>query len=163
MIKKFSQDPKIWLNYATFLMDTLSVPDRARALLPRAMQSLPPHTHLDLTSKFGQLEFRSASGDPERGRTIFEGLLSTFPKRLDLWNVLLDLEIKQGDKDIIRRLFGRVTNAKLKPRKAKFFFKKWLEWEEKEGTPKTQETVKAKAAEYVKKQLPKEKQDEDMV
>ncbi len=152
MVKKFSQAPKVWFNFATFLSDTLASPDRARALLPRAMQSLPQYAHLELTSKFAQLEFRSPNGDPERGRTIFEGLLSTFPKRLDLWNVLLDLEIKQGDKEQIRRLFGRVTSSKLKSRKAKFFFKRWLEYEEKEGDKKSVENVKARAAEYVKQQ-----------
>lgn len=152
MIKKFSQDPKVWLNYATFLFDVVNTPDRGRALLPRAMQSLPKFAHLDLTSKFAQLEFRSKHGDPERGRTIFEGLLSTFPKRLDLWNVLLDLEIKHGEKDQTRRLFGRVTSGKLKSKKAKYFFKRWLEFEEKEGNAKSVENVKARAAEYVRKQ-----------
>jgi len=152
MVKKFSQDPKVWLNYATFLFDVVSSPDRGRALLPRAMQSLPKFTHLDLTSKFAQLEFRSRHGDPERGRTIFEGLLSTFPKRVDLWNVLLDLEIKAGEKDQARRLFGRVTSGKLKSKKAKYFFKRWLEFEEKEGNAKSVENVKARAAEYVRQQ-----------
>lgn len=112
------------------------------------MQALPQKAHVDLTSKFAQLEFRH--GDPERGRTIFEGLLSTFPKRLDLWNVLLDQEIKQGDGDIVRGLFRRVTAESLSSKKAKFFFKRWLEWEEKNGDRKTVEGVKAKAAEYVK-------------
>lgn len=152
MVKKYSQDPKVWLNYATFLFDTLAAPHRARDLLPRAMQSLPKHHHLDLTSKFAQLEFRSSNGDPERGRTIFEGLLSTFPKRLDQWNVLLDLEMKLGNKEQIRRLFGRVTGSKLKAKKAKYFFKKWLEWEEKEGDERSRENVKARAAEFVRKQ-----------
>ena len=151
MTKKFSQDPKIWLNYATFLFDTLAAPQRARDLLPRALQSLPKHTHLDLTSKFAYLEFRSPNGDAERGRTIFEGLLSTFPKRLDLWNVLLDLEIKAGDKEQVRRLFRRVTGGKLKAKKAKFFFKRWLEFEEREGDAKSVEGVKARATEFVKK------------
>jgi len=105
-----------------------------------------------LTSKFAQLEFRSQHGDPERGRTIFEGLLSTFPKRLDLWNVLLDLEIKHGEKDQARRLFGRVTSGKLKSKKARYFFKRWLEFEEKEGNAKSVENVKARAAEYVRQQ-----------
>ena len=150
MVKKFSQDPKVWLNYATFLFDTLSAPDRARDLLPRAMQSLPKYNHLDLTNKFAQLEFRSPNGDSERGRTIFEGLLSTFPKRLDLWNVLLDLEIKLGDQEQVRRLFARVTSGKLKSRKARFFFKRWLQYEEAEGDAKHAEHVKARAAEYVK-------------
>ncbi|MCJ1391614.1 rRNA biogenesis protein rrp5 [Xylographa bjoerkii] len=152
MVKKFSQDPKVWLNHATFLFDTMAAPQRARDLLPRALQSLPKHHHVDLTSKFAHLEFRSANGDAERGRTIFEGLLSTFPKRLDLWNVMLDLEIKLGDKDQVRRLFGRVTSSKLKTKKAKYFFKRWLEYEEKEGDAQRCEKVKAKAAEYVRQQ-----------
>ena len=158
-VKKFSQDPKVWLNYATFLFDTLSASDRARDLLPRAMQSLPQFNHLDLTNKFAQLEFRSPNGDAERGRTIFEGLLSTFPKRLDLWNVLLDLEIKQGDKEQVRRLFARVTSGKLKSRKAKYFFKRWLEFEEAEGDGKHVGHVKAKAAEYVRQQEAKKTQE----
>lgn len=151
-IKKHGKSPDLYLNYATFLMTTLAAADRARALLPRAMQSLPSHTHLALTSKFAQLEFTSPNGDPERGRTLFETLLAQWPKRLDLWNVLLDLEIKQGDKEVVRRLFERVTGSgpSLKPRKAKFFFKKWLEYEGKEGDSKSQERVKALAAGYVR-------------
>lgn len=134
-------------------MTTVSSPDSARALLPRATQSLPPHTHLDLTSKFGQLEFRSPNGDPERGRTIFEGLLNTWPKRLDLWNVLLDLEIKRGDQERVRSLFERILAKHLKPRKAKWFFKRWLKFEEEVGgaaAAKMVEKVKAKAEQYVR-------------
>jgi len=153
-MKKHSQSPDLYINHATFLMTELSAPDRARALLPRAMQALRPHTHLDLTSKFAQLEFTTPHGDPERGRTVFETLLSQWPKRLDLWNVLLDLEIKQGDREIVRRLFERVTGkgTNPKPRKAKFLFKKWLDWEMKSGDAKSQERVKALAAEYVRAQ-----------
>lgn len=155
-IKKHGKSPDVHLNYATFLMTTVAAPDRARALLPRAMQSLPPHTHLTLTSKFAQLEFTSPNGDPERGRTVFETLLAQWPKRLDLWNVLIDLELKRGgDKEVVRKLFERVTSAgsggpPLKSKQAKFFFKRWLEFEEKEGDGKSQERVKALAAEFVR-------------
>ncbi|KAF7175532.1 hypothetical protein CNMCM7691_009097 [Aspergillus felis] len=168
--KKISNTPKFFLNYASFLFDSMAAPDRARALLPRAVQSLPSHTHVELTSKFGQLEFRSANGDVERGRTVFEGLLSSFPKRVDLWNVLLDLEMKNGDAEQVRRLFERVlgirdakkgaaapmdASKKLRPKQAKFFFKKWLSFEEKlaaanGGDEKMVEEIKAKAADYVK-------------
>lgn len=156
----------------------MSSPDRGRELLPRAMQSLPSTTHVDVTCKFIQLEFRSPNGDVERGRTLFEGLLSSFPKRIDLWNVLLDLEMKQGDTDQVRNIFQRVlgitsapktqtkkkaaipvstsgeTQKKLKPKQARFFFKKWLDYEEKlaaaeGGNEKMVEEVKARAAEYV--------------
>ncbi|KAL1969698.1 hypothetical protein VTN77DRAFT_8251 [Rasamsonia byssochlamydoides] len=172
--KKIFHSPKFYINYATFLFDTMAAPDRGRALLPRALQSLPSHTHIEVTSKFGQLEFRSPNGDVERGRTVFEGLLSSFPKRVDLWNVLLDLEIKIGDNEQVRRLFQRVLGVpnksqskkngpvvaeegrkKLKPKQARFFFKKWLAFEEKlaateGGNEKMVEEVKARAAEYVK-------------
>ena len=146
----------------------MNAPDRGRALLPRALQSLSSHTHVETTSKFGQLEFRSTNGDIERGRTVFEGLLSSFPKKIDLWNVLLDLEIKNGDAEQVRRLFERVlgiqkgaaataagTAKKLRPKQARFFFKKWLDFEEKStsgdgGNEKMVEDIKAKAADYVK-------------
>ncbi|GAB1193829.1 hypothetical protein APSETT444_003062 [Aspergillus pseudonomiae] len=167
--KKISQSPKFFLNYASFLFDNMAAPERGRALLPRALQSLPSHTHVETTSKFGQLEFRSEHGDVERGRTVFEGLLSSFPKRIDLWNILLDLEIKNGDAEQVRRLFERVlgirdskkgvasveASKKLRPKQARFFFKKWLAFEEKlaaadGGNEKMVEDIKAKAAEYVK-------------
>ncbi|KAL4968402.1 putative rRNA biogenesis protein RRP5 [Aspergillus stella-maris] len=163
--KVFPSSPKFFINYATFLYDTMAAPERGRGLLSRALQSLPKHTHVETTTKFAQLEFRSPNGDIERGRTVFEGLLSSFPKRVDLWNVLLDLEIKNGDAEQVRRLFERVLGIrdgkkgaalvidegkKLKPKQARFFFKKWLEYEEKSGDEKSVEETKAKAAEYVK-------------
>lgn len=140
----------MWYNYAHFLHTTLSAADRARALLPRAVQSLPPHTHLNVTIKFAALEFHSTVGSPERGRTMFEGLLTTFPKRLDLWNQLLDLECQQGDSEIIRALFERVVKIKgLKPKNAKAWFRRWSVWEEANGDKKTRERVRAKAEEWV--------------
>lgn len=82
---------------------------------------------------------------------MFEGLLSTFPKRLDIWNQLLDLEIQQGDKDVIRGVFERVTKVKgLKPKGAKAWFRRWSEWEAGNGDKKTQEKVKARAEEWVR-------------
>lgn len=129
----------------------MSSPDRARALLPRATQSLPVHAHLVLTLKFAALEFHSTNGSPERGRTIFEGLLGSFPKRLDIWNQLLDLEIQQGDNGIVRGVFERVVKTKgIKPKGAKAWFRKWSDWEDKNGDKKSQEKVRAKAEEWVR-------------
>lgn len=88
---------------------------------------------------------------------MFEGLLSTFPKRLDIWNQLLDLEIQQGDKEIIRDVFERVVKVKgLKAKGAKAWFRRWSEWEENNGGKKEQERVKAKAEEWVKGAAAKE-------
>ncbi|OAP62913.1 hypothetical protein AYL99_02140 [Fonsecaea erecta] len=152
MLKKFTQDPKMWVNYAHFLFDTVGDAEKGRALLPRALQTLPRFTHFDVTLKFAQLEFKSSHGLAERGRTIFEGLISSFPKRVDLFNVLLDLELKLGEenKEQVRGLFERIFGGKLKPKQAKYFFKRWMEFEEKEGDERLVEEVKARAAKWIR-------------
>ncbi|KAK5024264.1 rRNA biogenesis protein rrp5, partial [Cryomyces antarcticus] len=66
-IKAFTADPKTWLEYASFLFTKLADPARARALLPRATQSVPQHAHRQLTEDFARLEFSSPNGDAERG------------------------------------------------------------------------------------------------
>ena len=159
-LKKHKQDPELYYNYAHFLMSTLKEPNRARDVLPRAMQALPATTHLDLTKRFALLEFHSPSGEAERGRTIFETILSQWPKRLDLWNVLIDVEKKEGDKGVVRKVFERVTDAKMKLKKkqANFYFKQWYEYEEKEGDKKGVERVKALAAKDVQRRQEQQQQ-----
>ena len=150
MLKKFTQDPKVWVNYGTFLFETKQDAEKGRDVLSRALTVLPKFTYLDVTLKFAQLEFKSTAGLPERGRTIFEGLISSYPKRVDLYNVLLDLEMKLDDKDQIRGLFERIFTGKLKPKQAKYFFKRWLAFEEKEGDERKIDDVKARAATWIR-------------
>lgn len=177
MVKKFgANSPQVWNNYAHFLQNTAQEPERARALLPRATQALPAHTHVALMTKFAALEFRSVSGDPERGRTMFEGLLSTYPKKFDLWNQLLDLEIsahkkaaesaaagggegkgsktkadKKADGAPVRDVFERGLKTKgLKPHRAKSWFQRWARWEEENGDRKSRDRVSAKAVEWAR-------------
>ena len=45
--------------------------------------------------KFAQLEYKF--GDPERGKTIFEGIVDSHPKRWDMWSIYMDMEVVQGD------------------------------------------------------------------
>ncbi|KAI9820992.1 MAG: rRNA biogenesis protein rrp5 [Thelocarpon impressellum] len=151
MSKKFSQSPRVWQNHATYLMQTLSQPAMARALLPRALQALPPHAHIATTTKFAALEFRSPAGDAERGRTLFEGLLASFPRRWDLWNVFLDLEMAGGDAEAVRALFKRTVAAKgLKGKTARAFFKRWVAFEEGLSREGNVADVQARAAEWVR-------------
>lgn len=146
--KAITSSPSFWLNYATFLMTTLNDPARSRFLLARATQSVPAVQHRQLTAKFGALEFQSPNGDAERGRTIFEGLLAAYPKRWDLWDMLVDLEKTHGEKENVRRLFERMSGLKMKRRRAAFVFRKWQEWEEAGGDKKAVERVRARAEEY---------------
>lgn len=41
-------------------------------------------------------------GDPQRGQTVMEEVLSNYPKRSDIWSVYIDMMIKQGDNDVVR-------------------------------------------------------------
>ena len=58
------------------------------------------HKDLKTISKFAQMEYKL--GDPERGRTIFEGIVDTHRKRLDLWNIYIDMEAGQLNIHAIR-------------------------------------------------------------
>ena len=51
-------------------------------------------------SKFAQLEYKL--GDAERGRTIFEGIVDSQPKRWDLWQIYIDMEAGQKDIQFVR-------------------------------------------------------------
>ncbi|KAL3963566.1 hypothetical protein ACCO45_000570 [Purpureocillium lilacinum] len=152
MLKKFgAKSPKVWTNYAHFLHHTHNDPARARALLPRATQQLDKRHHQAIISGFAALEFTSDNGEPERGRTMFEGLLSTWPKKGDLWSQLLDLETRRGaeaDQAAVRDVFERRTRVRgLKPQQAERWFRRWAEWEEKLD-PKGRERVMAKAQDW---------------
>ena len=153
MIKKksFTPDPKLWLNYATFLFESLSQPDRGRDLLDRAMQSVPSHLHRELVTNFAQLEFKCKNGNPERGRTVFEKLHDTYSKRWDLWDIHIDLEMQQGAFDNVRQLYERMTSMNMKKRRADFVFKRWLDFEAKHGDGKRVDRIKAKKAKYMEK------------
>lgn len=117
---------------------------------------------VDVISKFAQCEFKY--GEVERGCTMFDNLLSSYPKRVDVWSVYIDTmcstkkmpKIRCSSVHCIvlpqclcRELFERVINLKLSTKKMKFFFKKYLEFEQKYGSLQTVSLVKDKATSYV--------------
>lgn len=72
----------------------------ARALSACSALSGPLPTDMDVITKFAQLEFQL--GDAERAKAIFENMLSTYPKRTDVWSVFIDLTIKHSSQKEIR-------------------------------------------------------------
>lgn len=155
--KAFRASPAMWLNFATFLFSKTDEAPRARGLLSRALQSVPGNEHRALSAKFASLEFKTPHGDPERGRTVFEGLLAEWPKWSQGWDMFADLETgllkstekSGGDVAQIRQLFERMSAQKMKKRRARFVFKRWLEFEEGLGKKGQVESVKARAAAFV--------------
>ncbi|KAI8601950.1 hypothetical protein EDD21DRAFT_91525 [Dissophora ornata] len=146
MTKKFGQSSKVWTGFGHFQLHHGNL-EAGRELLQRSLKSLPKRKHIKTISKFAQLEFKY--GEPERGRTIFEGVMSNYPKRIDLWSVYIDMEVRNGEQDAVRRLFARVVSLKLSSKKMKFFFKKWLAYEKDNGDEEHIEEVKRRALAYV--------------
>ncbi|KAI0778417.1 U3 snoRNP-associated protein Rrp5 [Trametes elegans] len=147
-VKKFSQSSKVWTLFAEHYLKR-GMLEEARKLLPRSLQSLEKRKHLKTICKFAQLEYKL--GDPERGKTIFEGIVDSHPKRWDMWSIYIDMEAVQGDIMSLRNLFNRVLTLKMTSHKAKSFFKKWLELERRLGDEEGQATVKEKAIEWTQR------------
>ncbi|CAJ1052669.1 protein RRP5 homolog isoform X2 [Xyrichtys novacula] len=146
MVKRFRQMKAVWLSYGTFLLQQ-GQSEAASALLQRALKSLPSKESVDVIAKFAQLEFRY--GDAEKGRTMLDKVLTSYPKRTDLWSVFIDLMVKHGTQKDVRALFDRVIHLSVAVKKIKFFFKRYLEYEKKHGTPESIQAVKEKAMEFV--------------
>ncbi|THH11892.1 hypothetical protein EW146_g7883 [Bondarzewia mesenterica] len=146
--KKFGQSSKVWTLFGEHYLKRGEL-EEARKLLPRSLQSLEKRKHLKTISKFAQLEYKL--GDPERGRTIFEGIVDSHPKRWDLWSIYMDMEAAQKDIQSLRNLFDRVLAQKMTSHKAKSFFKKWLELERRLGDEEGAATVKQKAIEWTQR------------
>ncbi|KAL6748176.1 hypothetical protein V8C86DRAFT_1798631 [Haematococcus lacustris] len=152
MCKKFNGSAKVWTRAIEDALTHSGATggEAARQMLERALKALPRRKHVKVIVAAALLEFRL--GSPERGRSIMEGVLRNYPKRLDLWSVYLDQEVKLGDAERTRAVFERATSMTVPARKMKFLFKRWLDWEKSSGAGSAAvEHVKQKAMEFVER------------
>nr|XP_019009138.1 rRNA biogenesis protein RRP5 [Kwoniella pini CBS 10737]OCF47919.1 rRNA biogenesis protein RRP5 [Kwoniella pini CBS 10737] len=157
IVKKFSAYPDSWTRFAEFYLKK-GDPEAARALLPRSMKSLDKSKHIETIEKMSLLEFKY--GDIERAKTLFEGLIDRFPKKMNLWGIYIDQLAKINDIQGVRGLIDRCLNQKLSSKKAKFLFKKLLLIEQRIGDEKGQEKAKERAKAWVMENA-KPTQDDD--
>ncbi|KAJ3740306.1 hypothetical protein EV360DRAFT_57996, partial [Lentinula raphanica] len=146
--KKFGSSSKVWTLFAEHYLQRGEI-EESRKLLPRALQSLEKRKHLKTISRFAQLEYKF--GESERGKTLFEGIVDSHPKRWDMWSVYMDMEARQADLQSLRNLFDRVLRLKMTNHKAKTFFKKWLDLERRLGDEEGAEMVKQRAIEWTQR------------
>eukprot|EP00177_Eucheuma_denticulatum_P005117 GFKZ01009323.1.p1 GENE.GFKZ01009323.1~~GFKZ01009323.1.p1 ORF type:complete len:2075 (-),score=344.78 GFKZ01009323.1:33-6257(-) len=156
--RKFKGSKQVWIanGLAQFKGGDLA---GARRTLEKALVCLEKQKHIAVISKFAQLEYKY--GSAERGRTVFESLVGNFPKRLDLWNIYLDMETGQCrnvDEDAreevverARNVFERCTALELSSKKMKFLFQKWLGFEKLFGDKVQRAKVKERAREFVER------------
>ncbi|XP_039727234.1 protein RRP5 homolog isoform X2 [Pteropus medius] len=146
MLKRFRQEKTVWIKYGAFLLHRGQA-EASHRVMQRSLECLPNKEHVDVIAKFAQLEFQL--GDAERAKALFENTLSIYPKRTDVWSVYIDMTIKHGSQKEVRDIFERVIHLSLAPKRMKFFFKRYLDYEKQHGTEKDVQSVKAKALEYV--------------
>eukprot|EP01024_Parvocaulis_polyphysoides_P069315 TRINITY_DN84821_c0_g1_i1.p2 TRINITY_DN84821_c0_g1~~TRINITY_DN84821_c0_g1_i1.p2 ORF type:complete len:170 (-),score=25.80 TRINITY_DN84821_c0_g1_i1:14-475(-) len=134
MCRKFKESCKVWLRRVKYYMQYKNDEDDGNQrskkivkILQDARKVLADKKYTKLMIRVALLEFEE--GEAERGRGMMEGLLQKFPKRLDLWSQYIDKEIKIGDQQKIRALFERATHLQLPPKKMKFLFKRYLQFE----------------------------------
>ncbi|KAH7476596.1 rRNA biogenesis protein RRP5 [Phytophthora ramorum] len=146
MQKKFRTSKQTWIRSLQYLVGEKLFAEAAETL-QRSLKSLTAHKHLPVILKYGQLLYEH--GELDKARTIFEGILANYPKRMDLWNVYLDKEIKFGDVALVRALFERLLAMEFSAKKMKFLFKKYLQFEQDQGDDEHVEHVKQLAKDFV--------------
>ena len=150
MCSKFRGKKQAWLAYMSFLLQN-NRSSEALIVSKRAMKSLPKYKHLETMSRFAQLVYEY--GSTEQARTLFDGLLNKYPKRLDLLNVYIDKEVKHGDwshaRELCRQVAEGLKGLKLSDKQMKSVFQKWFGLEEQYGDEESQEAVKDAARAYV--------------
>jgi hypothetical protein len=55
---------------------------------------------VEVISKFAHLENRL--GEPERAQTLMEHILTSYPKRVDVWSIYVDMLVKNGQLESAR-------------------------------------------------------------
>jgi rRNA biogenesis protein RRP5 len=55
---------------------------------------------VEVISKFAHLENRL--GEPERAQTLMEHILTSYPKRVDVWSSYVDMLVKKGQLESAR-------------------------------------------------------------
>lgn len=154
MCKKFKSKKTVWIAYAKYLIKSLRH-EEAQEIRKKSLKSLPEYKHVETMSKFAQLEYEY--GSVERARTIFDALIEKEKKRLDLVFVYVDKEIKFGDIQHVRNLFGKFSNgdnnnkSRFNDKQMKSLFKKWYRVEDENGDEESRQKVKLAAKAYVER------------
>ncbi|KAL1458755.1 hypothetical protein WDU94_008873, partial [Cyamophila willieti] len=137
----------IYLQCATRLLKLGQV-DTARHILQRGLNNLPPAVHVTLISRFALAE--NKFGDSARAQALLEHTLTSYPNRVDVWSVYVDMLLKSDRLDLARQVIQRAVTQKLAPKKLKPLYTKWLKLEEQYGDSESVANVKTEIEDYVK-------------
>jgi len=146
LTRKFKKEKQVWKSYVQFLFHSNRL-QSARNQLQRCITVLEKKDHVEIITRFATLEF--SHGDAERGRTMFENLISSYPGRTDLWSVYVDMLTKMGDIKGARLILERAVKLKLNAKRLASLLRKFVKFEESHGTEDQVQQVKDMAVELM--------------
>ncbi|KAL9893579.1 ribosomal RNA Processing 5 [Glossina fuscipes fuscipes] len=146
--KKFKSVPEAWRSAANALF-AIGMVERAQQLLHKALSSLPEREHVNTIIMFANLNQKY--GRSEMAQTLLDQIVTSYPKRVDVWSQYVDVLIKENLIDCARNVLERAIIQKIPLKKMRTIFKKYLEFEQNYGTEANVQRVKQLAVDYVKK------------
>ncbi|XP_053967794.1 protein RRP5 homolog [Anastrepha ludens] len=146
--KKFKAQPEVWLAAANAYFN-IEMHERAQQLLHKALACLPEREHVNTIVAFGNLNHKY--GFNEMAQTLLDQVVTSYPKRVDVWAQYVDMLVKTQMIDSARSVLERAVIQKIPMKKMRTIFKKYLEFEERFGTDADAAKVKKLAKEYVKR------------
>ncbi|XP_060533237.1 protein RRP5 homolog [Cylas formicarius] len=144
---KFKQELHMWLDLAKIYYQ-LNKFKEARNCKEGALRSiLDKKTQINIIVRFAIMEFKH--GEPEQGCAIFETILTTDPRRVNIWCTYVDQLVKKGDIPQARQVLDRAVSQKLPLKCMKTLFMKFRKFEESYGTEVSVGAIKVRAAAYI--------------
>ncbi|KAF5287952.1 hypothetical protein FQA39_LY15590 [Lamprigera yunnana] len=127
---KFGQNLKMWISLARTYYKCGRLQD-ARKIQNSALRTIEKKTnHIDLIVQFAIMEFNH--GENHHAEALFETILQSNPKRIDIWRVL-----------------ERATAQTIPVKKMKILFKKYVDLEQRHGSAESVSRVVELVKEYV--------------
>ena len=138
-LKEYFNDVSLWKQYLKFLFN-VNYSDKqlnnnndfatCKEGLNRSLQVIIKKQHLDMMVYYSGLLYEY--GLCEEARNMFDNIVKGVPKRIDIWMVYVDKEVKYGNNiNKVRQLFDRVFDKDLKEKQLRMVCKKYLEFESK--------------------------------
>ncbi|XP_065088684.1 protein RRP5 homolog [Ochlerotatus camptorhynchus] len=148
--KRFRRQPEMWLLIAdSYYKIGHSI--KVKPLLSKALKSLENKEHIPLIVKFAFLYNRNSERD--EAHILFEQIITSYPKRTDIWSQYVDMLVKDGLIDVARQTLDRAIAQRLPMKNMKTLYTKYVAFEEKHGDRAAVKRIKQAAADYVQTQL----------
>ncbi|KAH8278785.1 hypothetical protein KR018_009476 [Drosophila ironensis] len=146
ILNKFKSEPRVWPLLAKSYF-WLEKSDQVQKLLQSALKALPNKEHIPCIVSFAKLFAQNDNHD--MAETLLDDVVTSYPRRTDIWSVYVDMLVKAGRIDAARNVLERAVGQKLKPSQMQVLYKKYMFLEAQHGTQDAVAKVRQQAKQWV--------------